>query len=275
MRIVEYNGHVIRPGHRGPDVRATKHAMLRMHTKGSGALGKTNFAGAQWVECIETVQRHHHQRVDGIYGKHTHAVIAPHFSSWDKILYKRARERVDTYPPVPPGGAQANAKKLVNFHKEGRYRADNPADYNDILRTAEGKSVWSHGGYWVHMDERVMELLVWLIEQGYKIGTFALCSDHLWDGPHGHAGGKAVDISSINGISVGAYSAIARELTLKVAILVHSHTSGEIRPWQEITDGYGHVHDSAISAQTIPGYSFYGFRTMRMHEDHIHVGFYV
>ena len=264
----------IRPGQRGRDVLAVKHGLLVMGTRGSGALGRTNRAGPQFVKCIKLVQKHHGLKQDGIYGKQKHKVIAPHFSAFDRWRYRTARIRRPKQPAVQNLSAQAAAKRLLEFHAQGKYRADNPGDLRDLQATAAGKPVWSQGGYWVHIDKRPLEILVWLIEKGFHIGTFAICSDHHWDGPHGHAGGKAVDISSIDGVMVSSSSERAHYGTLKVAELLRHNPPAGLRPWQLICDGSGYEHNDAISACTIPGAAFYGYTTMSQHRNHIHVGYY-
>lgn len=263
---------LIRPGQRGRDVRAVKRTMLRMGVSSSGALGKTNKAGPAFVKCIKTVQKHHGLRVDGIYGKDTHKIIAPHFRAYDRFLYRTAKRRGTHTVNVTSLSAQAAAKKLLQYHADGKYRADNGMDLLDLQRTAQGNPVWSQAGYWVHIDKRVLEALVFLIEKGYKIGTFAICSAHHYDGPHGHSGGHAVDISSINGISVASGS--AGHITLEVAKLIHSGMPAGLHPWQEICDGFAYQHDPSIAACTIPSSGYYGYTTMSEHRNHIHLGYY-
>lgn len=264
---------LIRPGQNGSDVTAVKRAMRKMHVKGSGSLNVNSFAGHSFVVCIKTVQRNHSLKVDGIYGSATHKIIAPHFDAYGVALYRAAKIRKPPLPPLPPGTAQANAKKLLGYHQEGRYVARNPGDLRDIQAAAEGRAVWSQGGYWVHVDDRVFQVLVWLIEQGFKIGTYAICSDHHNDGPHGHAGGLAVDIEWVNGVAIGTPSGAAREHDLEIARLLHKTPAG-LRVRQLICGGYGYIRDTEISLLSIPAAdSYYGSTVMAQHCNHIHVGF--
>jgi len=271
-KIVPFK-QLIKPGDHGRDVLAVKDGMVRMHVNGSGGLGKTKFAGKQFVVCIKKVQRHHGQLVDGIYGKDTHKIIAPFFSAYDRWRYRTTTVRKAVPAGPPHGDAQSNAKKLMEFYKEGKYHADNGPELQQIELTAQGKGIWSPMGRLIHIDPKVMKVLVWLIEDGFTIGTFAMCSDHPYDSPLGHAGGHAVDISSINGVSIAAGSAAARDNTRKVAERLSRHAPSELKPWQLICDGYGYIHDSQISACTIPNASFYGYTTMSEHRNHIHVGY--
>ena len=100
------------------------------------------------------------------------------------MLYRTAKKREPVHPPLPEQNAQELAKELIVYYHEGKYRADNPGDLRDLEATAAGKAVWSQAGRYVHVDRRPLATLVWLIRQGYKIGTFAICSDHHYDGPH-------------------------------------------------------------------------------------------
>lgn len=267
MGIVKYR-QLIRPGQSGRDVRAVKNAMIRMHVAGSGGLAKTKNAGDAFVHCIKVVQRNHGFKVDGIYGPHTHKVIAKHFSPYDRWLYRTARKRKPPIPPLPPGTSQVLAKRLLQYHKEGKYRDDSGTQLRQIELTAQGKPVWSPAGRYVYIDNNVIQSIVWLIENNFRIGTYAMCSDHGYDGMLGHAGGHAVDISSINGMSIAAHNLTAREFTLKVAKLLNQH--GHV--WQLICDGYGYVHDGAIADCTVPNAAYYGSE-MANHRNHIHAGF--
>jgi hypothetical protein len=114
-----------------------------------------------------------------------------------------------------------------------------------------------------------MRVLVHLIESGHTIGTSAICSDHHDDGEHGHAGGFAVDISSIDGHSLASSS--ARSVALKIDKALHD--AGVLLPRQLITGGVGHVLDNEFELFTIPNASFFGSQTMHDHTNHIHVGY--
>jgi hypothetical protein len=259
----------IRPGDQGSDVLAVKRALRRLGIPGSGGRVLSRSAGVSFVSCIRTVQRRHSLPADGIYGPATHKLVAPAFDLYGASLYRSAAIRHPPPPPVPSTAVQA-AQRLLGLHSSGGYRADNPGDLRDIQAASQGKPVWSQGGYWVHLDPRPLRTLCWLIEdKGFTLGTFAICSDHHDDGPHGHAGGLAVDISSVNGISIA--SAEGRPGALAVATALHS-APASYRPRQLICGGYGNHFDAQISALTIPSAGFYGSETMREHENHVHAG---
>lgn len=264
----------IRQGQSGSDVVAVKRAMQRMHVAGSGAMIVTGphrrFAGHSFTACIRTVERRHTIHQDGVYGEHVHAVVAPHFTAYERQLYQHATIRRPPKPPPPTTGPAA-ARRLLVLAGEKKYRDDRGTELAQIRAAADGKPVWSPEGRWVHLDARVLEVLVWLIDvRGYRIGTFALCSDHHDDGPHGHAGGLAVDISSIDGEPVTATG--VKPTLLK---LLHDlHGAGTLRPVQLISGGYANHRDSDCSALSLPAAdSFYGGDVMAEHCNHVHVGY--
>lgn len=260
---------VIRAGQSGLDVLAVKRTVKRMKAQDSEGIVINRKAGSVLIHVFRAIQHNHGLTPDGVYGPKLHAIIAPHFKAYERLLYRTAKIRKLPPPPPPTGSAQAEARLLLSYRDQGKYRADNWGDLIDIEHTARGEAVWSQCGYWVHLDPRPLRLLVWLIQQGYSIGTFALCSDHHCDGPHGHSGGLAVDISSVNGISIA--SGAARDDTLEVARKIN-HAPG-LRPRQQICDGYGYRHDSSIAACSIPGAWYYGETTMSEHRNHIHAGY--
>jgi hypothetical protein len=258
---------LILPGDVGSDVLAVKHTLRGMAIKGNEKIRMNNTAGRAFVATLRNAQAQGHITVDGKYGKQTHNLIAPHFTAGDETLYRNAAIR---RPGTPLGDAAANARKLLQFHAQGKYHADNPGDLSDIQATAEGRAVRSkHDGQMVHIDARVMQVLVHLIDLGHTIGTFAICSDHSDDGLRGHAGGLAVDISTIDGHPVNSSS--ARAVVIQVDKQLHN--AGALKPRQLITGGVGNKIDQTIEALTIPGPATFGPKTMQDHTNHIHVGY--
>ena len=252
----------------GSDVLAVKHTLRRMAIKGNEKIRMNNTAGRAFVATLRNAQAQGHITVDGKYGQQTHTLIAPHFTPDDEALYRRAAIRRPGTSLVS-GDAAANARKLLQFHAQGKYHADNPGDLSDIQATAEGRAVRSQSGQMVHIDARVMQVLVHLIDLGHTIGTFAICSDHHDDGPRGHAGGLAVDISTIDGHPINSSS--ARAVVIQVDKQLRN--AGALRPRQLITGGVGNKIDQTIEALTLPNPGFYGPETMQEHTNHIHVGY--
>lgn len=272
MAVTPYR-QPIWPGDVGRDVKAVKRGMQVMGITGSGGLALTTRAGESYIKVLNRTLHQHGLPADGKYGPKAHAVIAPHFDLYGKMLYRTAAIRTHTPPFNPSLPAQAAAKRLLVHAAAGRYHADNPGDLHDIRAAAAGQAVWSRGGYWVHIDRRPLDLLLWLIEvHDYRLGTYALCSDHHWDGPHGHSGGLATDISSINGHSIGGSGMHGATLTL--AKLIHQ-APAPLRPRQLICGGSGYIMYSDIMAQCIPSpaVAVYGYGTLLGHRNHIHAGY--
>ena len=266
--MIEFRQPIL-PGDVGSDVLAVKNTLRRLGIKGSGALNMGEHAGPAFVTALKVAQRRFEVEIDGKYGKNTHGVIAPHFDAADEALYRKAGIRKHEAPPAPAGDAAGAAKQVLQLQTQGKFHCDNPADLADIKATAAGQAVHGPRGL-VHVDERVFQVLVHLVGLGHTIGTFAICSDHHDDGPNGHAGGKAVDISSIDGKSVASSSSRALVIAINRAL----HDAGPLKPRQLISGGCGNVRDSEISALSIPAAdSFYGGDCMRAHCNHIHVGY--
>lgn len=262
----------ILPGDVGSDVLAVKNTMRRLGIKGSGAMNMGGRAGPAFVAALKLTQRHFEVQMDGKYGQETHGVVATHFDAADQALYQQAAIRKRPQPPAPSGDAAAAAKQLLALQAQGKYHADNAADLGDIHATAAGQAVHSQSGQMIHIDARVFQVLIHLIGLGHKIGTFAICSDHHFDSPTGHSGGRAVDISSIDGVAVAAPASSSKALVLKIDNALHA--AGPLKPRQLITGGCGNARDAEISALSIPAAdSFFGPDTMQDHCNHIHVGY--
>jgi hypothetical protein len=273
--------HPIRPGMHGSDVKAVKLAYRRMGVQGAGAMSLSRRAGPAFVHTTRSFQRNHGLPVHDAYDKVTHAKLRdmkrggiPAFSAWAKLLFRRGQKKRNPtpQPEATNMSAQAAARALKDFHAQGKFHDDSGRIMAQIDAAASGRAVWSQAGHWVFLDKRMLQALVELVERGFHIGCFAMCSDHPYDGPHGHAGGMAVDISSVNGVSVSSPG--GRGPTLNLATHLHHHMPATLHPWQLICDGYGYMHDSAISALTLPGATFYGYATMRAHRNHVHLGYY-
>lgn len=260
------------PGDQGSDVKAVKRSMVAMKVPDYEQLKLDNVAGGTFVRVLNGVLRSNHLPQDGKYGPKAHAIFAPHFDLYGVSLYKKAQIRDHSpQPDIAHESAQQAAKQLLDLAREGRYRADNPGDMTDIERTAAGLTVWSRGGRWIRMDARPLQVLVWLIKtHNYRLGTFALCSDHHFDGWHGHSGGFAVDISSINGISISG--AGAHEMTRAVANVLRNAPS-PFRPRQLITAGSGYVYYQDCLNLCLPSAGYYDQDTLAGHRNHIHVGY--
>jgi peptidoglycan hydrolase-like protein with peptidoglycan-binding domain len=253
---------VLHQGMRGRDVKAVKIGLRRIGY--GGGLTQSRVFGPRMGVQLKAFQQHMGLHPDGIYGPATHAKLAPHFSAWARQLYSSQH-----VPPAPPMSAAAAAKRLLVLAEEGKFRDDRGSVLPQIQATAKGQTVTNIIGEPVHIDPKVLECLVWLIDvKGFTLGCYALCSDHGNDGERGHMGGHAVDISSINGVTVNTASVYTSLLNLLRAL-----QSGEHKPWQLISGGYAYHEDKACQSLCIPYAAYYGEPTLSEHCNHVHVGY--
>jgi hypothetical protein len=83
----------IRHGDEGSDVLAVKRALRRMNARDANKLRLIDTAGDTFVRVIREVQQDHQLGLDGVYGKDTHGVVAPHFDAEGVHLYTSAKIR--------------------------------------------------------------------------------------------------------------------------------------------------------------------------------------
>jgi len=88
--MVKFKQFIFR-GNTGSDVLAVRRAMKKMGHKKLAKHGRT--AGPVFVENIKVVQKNHKLQADGVYGPKTHAIIAPHFDAYGRLLYRLAKKR--------------------------------------------------------------------------------------------------------------------------------------------------------------------------------------
>lgn len=259
----------IRRGQHGRDVKAVKDGLIRMKAQGYKKLNpKSDRAGSSFVQVIKNLQHNKHLKVDGVYGAKTHDIVARHFSLFDNWRYRTAAIRKPPKPPLPTT-AQAAAKRLLELHQQGKFRDDRGSVLPQIQAAAAGRAVRNAAGQYVYLNAKMLRTLVWLIdEKGFKIGCFAMCSDHGYDGPHGHAGGFATDISSVNGVGVISGAAKAPVISLLNTL----RNAGTLIPWQLISGGYANHSDQDCRNRCIPSAAFYGGIVLSEHENHVHMG---
>lgn len=255
---------VLRKGAKGLDVAAVHIGLRRAGHPVKLGRYYTQHVSDQMKHFQHSVQLH----ADGVYGAETHAHLWPHFNRYARHLYRLASADTD----VRKLSRVQAAQKLEHYYAEHRYTPDRIEDLWQIRATAEGKSVRNWLGQYVYLDAKVLQALCFLIEHHQRIGTYALCSDHFFDGYHGHGGGHAVDISQIKGVEVT--SSAAKPLVLAVAHTLRSGMPKGLEPWQLICGGYANKFDPDITALTIPGAWFYGGTTMSQHRNHLHLGYY-
>lgn len=185
---------------------------------------------------------------------------------------------------IQQGSPAELAKMLLEYKKSGKYSCDNATDCEDLEKTVRGDSLAGTGGCTAKaLDKRVLQMLLFAIEAGqFKVGTYALCGAHFDDGPTGHAGGFAVDISSVNGVGVVTDSRASRDNTLKMDQFLNKLPK-ELKVRQLISWGYGNhpykpmgdlqIFDSKPCGGASACEAIYEPETELDHMNHIHAGY--
>lgn len=205
-------------------------------------------------------------------------------------------------PPVPippgpapscPGGttpAQLASRLLTQHYRgniegtiyngDGKYTCIDQANCVDLHYTAQGRSLAGYGNCQVSAISReVLLVMLALIEnEGFSIGTYALCSDHSTYTTSGnisrHVLGKAVDIASVNGVNLNNYSALSG--TLAVDQYINTLIGSCLGVDELISCGVGGREVSQLDTLSINnGVSSPGFScdVVGNHTDHIHIGY--
>lgn len=131
-------------GDRGRDVHAV-HRTLHLHMGYRRITSRGDKAGHDFEHAIRTVQHLHHLHVDGVYGKKTHAVVAPHFDDRARWLYRHAkrRHRSEYVNPFRDANVQiGRVDEGVDYHGYGPIHA-----IGDLIITGIGGSGWPGGRY--------------------------------------------------------------------------------------------------------------------------------
>jgi len=187
---------------------------------------------------------------------------------------------------IDQGTGSELAQKILNYRSTGQYNCDNPGDCVDLQKVANGQSIQNEDdktNAWCEaqtLDPRVLKLILYMIENGYKIGTTALCGDHGFDSSGGHSGGFAVDIGSINGLALSQDSPAVAAIGVQMDKFLNNLPS-DIKLDQQISYGYGeHYYAPMAALQQAQGklcqdtcVSFYTQSVEDEHTNHIHAGF--
>jgi len=183
--------------------------------------------------------------------------------------------------PIESGSNAQLAQKILDYQKTGQYQCDNSGDCTDLLKIVNGQSLAGSDGCQAQtLDSRVLKLLLYTIENGFKIGTYALCGDHSFDSSGGHSGGFAVDISSVNGVALNQDTASAGTEGTKLDQFLNNLPSA-LKLNQQISYGYGeHYYKPMADLQQANGQlclntcvSFYTQAVEDVHTNHIHAGY--
>lgn len=134
-------------GDRGRDVMAVKRGLHFMGFKTFSIPSRfNNRANKNFEAAIRAVQHHHNLHADGIYGRKTHAIIAPHFDDYANYLYRHAKKRHRSEyvnPFAHSAGLQVGRiDEGVDYHGYGPIAA-----FGDMLIVGIGGSGWPGGRY--------------------------------------------------------------------------------------------------------------------------------
>lgn len=175
------------------------------------------------------------------------------------------------------------AKKILAYKAAGKYSCDNGGDCVDLQNTAAGTSIKGGSCLVDSFNPKVLQLIVYLLDNGFKIGTYALCSDHpTFDGRNGrgHVNGDAVDIDQVNGAFIGQDNPSSGAEGLKLDQFLTSLPAA-LNPDQLLSYGYGNHYYAPMAALqmangalcTTTCVSFYTLTVENEHTNHIHVGY--
>lgn len=183
---------------------------------------------------------------------------------------------------IPQGkNAKAFALKLKPYIAEGLL-----SDHPDLDATMRGEPVRNGFGDMVYIDERIPQLLLWLLQAGHSLTIGAICSDHSGTTTTGnisaHTAGKAIDIASYDGKNVAVKDVSVKAKVIELLKILNNATA-PLYPAQLISGGYGNSYeagyDKDCQALCIPNAAQYagitstGHTTLGEHTNHVHVGY--
>jgi hypothetical protein len=163
---------------------------------------------------------------------------------------------------LPTGSAAELASQLKPFISDGKIKCVGFGGHNvgcsDVLNTASGGSIRGGNGCTVDaLDSKLLGMLLKLVQMNHTFILSALCSDHSNDGPNGHAGGKAADFNTIDGVFMGPNDTpwseekiqAGRKLDQDVASFMPKNTGfgqegGRCHPHFSFLDGYQNFDDA-------------------------------
>lgn len=177
-------------------------------------------------------------------------------------------------PLLPPPGDYGNAAeiaKTILWHStQGHYRDDNGRQIKQLQKIAQGQKLANQGGFSVFMDSRVMQGLLYLLENGYWVGTFSLVEDHSFNQGQ-HPKGQAVDISSLGKPGIGWFSLGKVDRTATILTKEVMTILATLDVWDLICNGVG-ANDSSVQALQYDNGVQRGGIWETDHINHIHWG---
>jgi hypothetical protein len=178
------------------------------------------------------------------------------------------------------------AKNLLSQHSLGNFRDDSGHSVDQLKKTAQGLPVRNQCGHDVYLSARMINAILYLIQNGLKVGTFAICTDHHCnDGQHPK--GQACDISSLGGgvevrrggpgstIGTKKYSWVSLNHYTKEGTVLVKQAMNLLQEsglaWDMICNGVGR-DDATVQALQMDNGRIRGGHWWTDHTDHIHLG---
>jgi hypothetical protein len=172
---------------------------------------------------------------------------------------------------VTKGPPNVIAGKILEYQNK-RYFDDHGGDEIAQWRKAASGLKWhACTGKFVSCDPKLAQAVLWILDSGWQIGTFAICEDHGCENPDSqHLIGQAIDISSVGKVNgqrypVNTYSPAAKELIKEFMVFLR-----DIAPNQVICNGNGYDQDDVKALQWSHGQQVSYITTD--HTDHVHLG---
>jgi hypothetical protein len=181
--------------------------------------------------------------------------------------------------PVAIGTRAQLAREILGYHQKGQYHDDNGRQIPQIEAMARSETIKGGCGTQVYIDSEVLKTILLLLDNGFKVGTYALAADHSCRVAGSirtsrHPLGFAVDISSLGKGSTGLLSILGGGLTVTTLVI---QTMDLIRlslnPSQIICDGTGNVHIQTVANHQWTGGHLAPTFLVDGHRNHIHVGY--
>ena len=158
---------------------------------------------------------------------------------------------------LPTGTAQQLAQQLVPYVNNGKIKCVGlGGNYgcSDITNTATGVSIKGGVGCTVDsLQPALLGMLLKLAQMGHTFALSALCSDHHNDSLNGHAGGRAADFNTIDGVFMGPDDAPWSQTKIDAASKLDQDILSFI-PAAEV--GFGQVGVNSDGVRCHPDFSF-------------------
>ena len=171
---------------------------------------------------------------------------------------------------VTKGPVNAIAAKILEYNNK-RYFDDRGTEISQWRKVASGQKWLPCTGRYVSCDPKLAQAVLWIMDSGWQIGTYAICEDHNCDNPDSqHLIGQAIDIDSLGKVGGQRYfvnksSPIAKQLIMEFMIMLR-----DLNPNQVICNGNGFEDKDIKNCQWSHGAP--AFDITGDHLDHVHLG---